>query len=48
MNVYVLGSSKLSIAPDMGVRRRGQEGALVPLAGQNSMFFDFKKENSMF
>jgi len=26
----------------MGVRRGGQEGALaLPLAGQNSMFFDF-------
>jgi len=32
----------------MGVRRGGQEGALTPLADQNSMFFDFLEENSMF
>jgi len=25
----------------MGVRRGGQEGALAPLAGQYSMFFNF-------
>jgi hypothetical protein len=32
----------------MGVRRGGQEGALTPLTDQNSMFFDFLEENSMF
>jgi len=34
----------------MGVRRGGQEGGLAPpsLAGQNSMFFDFLNENTMF
>jgi len=31
----------------MGVRRGGQEGALAPLAGQNSMFLTCLVENSM-
>ncbi len=33
----------------MGVRRGGQEGALAPMADQNSMFFEFFfEENSIF
>ncbi len=36
----------------MGVRIEGQEGALAPppplLAGQNSMFYDFLEEKSLF
>jgi len=32
----------------MGVRRGGQEGALAPLAGQNSMFLTLLEEKSMF
>ena len=32
----------------MGVRRGGQEGAIAPLADQNSMFFNFFEENSNF
>jgi len=32
----------------MDVRREGKRGLLHPLAGQNSMFFDFLVENSMF
>jgi hypothetical protein len=31
----------ITVTLTMGERRGGQEGALAPLAGQNSMFFDF-------
>ncbi len=50
-HLYIVNKveSSINLIQSLGVSRGGREGALAPppLAGQNSMLFDFLKENSM-